>query len=102
MRLFIDRYHINNFLFTNKKGDKLYAKLVYRVVVKYISKISSISKKSPLILRHTFATHMLNNGADINAIKELLGHANLSATQVYTHNSIDQLKSVYKQAHPRA
>ena len=102
LRLFIDRYHINNFLFTNKKGDKLYAKLVYRVVVKYISKISSISKKSPHILRHTFATHMLNNGADINAIKELLGHANLSATQVYTHNSIDQLKSVYKQAHPRA
>ena len=80
----------------------MYAKLVYRVVSKYIGEISSVNKKSPHILRHTFATHMLNNGADINAIKELLGHANLSATEVYTHNTIEKLKSVYKQAHPRA
>ena len=75
---------------------------MYRIVNKYIGEISSVSKKSPHILRHTFATHMLNNGADINAIKELLGHANLSATQVYTHNTIEKLKTVYKQAHPRA
>ena len=102
LKNFINRYDVNCFLFSSKEGKKLYTKLVYRVVKKYISKISSISKKSPHILRHTFATHMLNNGADINAIKELLGHVNLSATQVYTHNSIDQLKSVYKQAHPRA
>ena len=83
-------------------GNKLYTKLVYRIVNKYIGEISSVNKKSPHILRHTFATHMLNNGADINAIKELLGHANLSATQVYTHNTIEKLKTVYKQAHPRA
>ena len=84
------------------KGGGLYHKLVYRLVKKYIGQVCSINKKSPHILRHTFATHMLNNGADINAIKELLGHANLSATQVYTHNSIKKLKSVYNQAHPRA
>ena len=89
-------------LFTNLKKQRVYNKLVYRVVKKYISKISSIDKNSPHILRHTFATHMLNNGADINAIKELLGHANLSATQVYTHNTIDKLKIIYQQAHPRA
>jgi integrase/recombinase XerC len=99
---FIKKYDLNQSLFTNLGGTKVYNKLVYRVVKKYISKISSVSKKSPHILRHTFATHMLNNGADINAIKELLGHANLSATQVYTHNTIGKLKSIYKQAHPRA
>jgi len=99
---FIKNNHKNHFLFTNLDGVKLYTKLVYRVVNKYIAKISSVNKKSPHILRHTFATHMLNNGADINAIKELLGHANLSATQVYTHNTIEKLKIVYKQAHPRA
>ena len=102
LQLFIEKNNIDNYLFTNQKGEKLYTKLVYRVVKRYISKISSINKKSPHVLRHTFATHMLNNGADINAIKELLGHANLSATQVYTHNTIEKLKSVYKQAHPRA
>ena len=80
----------------------MYSKLVYRVVRKYLSKITSINKKSPHILRHTFATHMLNNGADINAIKDLLGHSNLNATQVYTHNTVEKLKSIYKQAHPRA
>jgi len=102
LELFIKKYKINNYLFTNLKGKKVYTKLVYRVVKKYIGKISTISKKSPHILRHTFATHMLNHGADINAIKELLGHANLSATQVYTHNTIEKLKTIYKQAHPRA
>ena len=99
---FIVNNQKNHFLFTNLDGMKLYTKLVYRLVNKYIAKISSVNKKSPHILRHTFATHMLNNGADINAIKELLGHANLSATQVYTHNTIEKLKIVYKQAHPRA
>ena len=99
---FIEKNKKNQFLFTNLGGKKLYAKLVYRIVNKYIGEISSVNKKSPHILRHTFATHMLNNGADINAIKELLGHANLSATQVYTHNTIEKLKTVYKQAHPRA
>jgi integrase/recombinase XerC len=99
---FIVNNQKNHFLFTNLDGMKLYTKLVYRLVNKYIAKISSVNKKSPHILRHTFATHMLNNGADINAIKELLGHANLSATQVYTHNTIEKLKTVYKQAHPRA
>ena len=99
---FIENNQKNDFLFTNLEGDKLYNKLVYRLVNKYIGEISSVNKKSPHILRHTFATHMLNNGADINAIKELLGHANLSATQVYTHNTIEKLKTVYKQAHPRA
>ena len=102
LQFFIENYKIDNYLFTNLGGTKVYTKLVYRVVNKYIGKISSINKKSPHILRHTFATHMLNNGADINAIKELLGHSNLSATQVYTHNTIEKLKSVYKQAHPRA
>jgi len=102
IKLFTKKNDVNNYLFTNLGGTKVYTKLVYRVVKKYIGKISSINKKSPHILRHTFATHMLNNGADINAIKELLGHANLSATQVYTHNTIEKLKSVYKQAHPRA
>ena len=102
LKYFIKNYDLENFLFSSLDGKKLYAKLVYRVVKKYIGIISSVNKKSPHILRHTFATHMLNNGADINAIKELLGHANLSATQVYTHNTIQKLKSVYKQAHPRA
>ena len=102
LQIFVKKHNLNNYLFTNLGGTKVYTKLVYRVVKKYIGKISSVNKKSPHILRHTFATHMLNNGADINAIKELLGHANLSATQVYTHNTIEKLKTVYKQAHPRA
>jgi len=102
INIFIESDKKNTYLFTDSEGKKLYTKLVYRTVNKYIGKISSVNKKSPHILRHTFATHMLNNGADINAIKELLGHANLSATQVYTHNTIEKLKTVYKQAHPRA
>ena len=92
----------NSYFFVTQKGKKVYEKLVYRTVNSYLGKVSTLRKKSPHVLRHTFATHMLNNGADLNAIKELLGHANLAATQIYTHNTIDQLKSIYKQAHPRA
>lgn len=90
------------FLLLTLKGKKLYPSLLYRMVNHYLGQVTSLDKKSPHVLRHTFATHMLNNGADLNAIKELLGHESLSATQVYTHNSIDKLKKVYKQAHPRA
>lgn len=89
-------------LLVTKKGKPIYAKLIYKVVNHYLSLVSTIKKKSPHVLRHTFATHMLNNGADLNTIKELLGHANLSATQVYTHNSFEKLKQVYNNAHPRA
>ncbi len=92
----------SSYLFTSDKTNQISTKKVYRLVKKYLGLVTSLDKKSPHILRHTFATHLLNNGADINAIKELLGHANLSATQVYTHNTIDKLKTVYKQAHPRA
>ena len=89
-------------LFATDKGEKLYQKFVYRKVKQYLSLVTSQGKKSPHVLRHTFATHMLDNGAELNAIKEMLGHASLSATQVYTHNSIEKLKNVYKQAHPRS
>lgn len=89
-------------LILTDKGNKIYPKFVYRKVNYYLSQVTSMSKKSPHVLRHTFATHMLNNGADLNTIKEILGHANLSATQIYTHNSIEKLKNIYKQAHPRA
>jgi integrase/recombinase XerC len=102
LKNFISENNLSKFLFTDINHKKLYSKKVYRIVNYYISKVSSLKKKSPHILRHSFATHMLNNGADINAIKELLGHANLSATQIYTHNSIAKLKSVHNQAHPKA
>lgn len=92
----------NPFLFLTKRGKQTYHKLVYRVINKYLSYVSTNAKKSPHTLRHSFATIMLNKGAELNSIKEILGHANLSATQVYTHNSIDKLKTIYKQAHPRA
>lgn len=92
----------HDYFFVTDKGNKMYEKFVYRVVNKYLNFVTTIEKKSPHILRHTFATHMLNNGADLNTIKELLGHANLAATQVYTHNTFEKLKSIYKQAHPRA
>jgi integrase/recombinase XerC len=88
--------------FVSDKGNKLYDKYVYNTVRKYLSMVTTIEKKSPHILRHTFATHMLNHGADLNSIKEFLGHANLSATQIYTHNSFEKLKKIYEQAHPRA
>jgi integrase/recombinase XerC len=87
--------------FVTDNGNKLYEKFVYRKVNYYLSMVSSKQKKSPHILRHTFATHMLNNGADLNSIKEILGHENLSATQVYTHNTFQKLKSIHKQSHPR-
>jgi len=89
-------------LFLTEKGKPIYPKLVYRIVKANLSKVTTLEKKSPHVLRHTFATHLLNNGAELNAIKELLGHANLSATQIYTHSSFEKLKKVYKQAHPRA
>jgi integrase/recombinase XerC len=91
----------NSFLFEMKNGKKMYEKFVYRLVNNYLSIVTTIDKKSPHVLRHTFATHMLNNGADLNTIKELLGHANLAATQVYTHNTVEKLKSIHKQAHPK-
>ena len=89
-------------LFVTNKGKKLYPRYVYNVVHKIISKVSTMEQRSPHVLRHTFATHLTNSGAELNAIKELLGHANLSATQIYTHNSIARLKDVYKKAHPKS
>lgn len=91
----------HSYLILTDKGNKLYEKFVYRKVNNYLSLVSSKQKKSPHILRHTFATHMLNNGADLNAIKELLGHENLAATQIYTHNTFQKLKSIHQQSHPR-
>jgi integrase/recombinase XerC len=88
--------------FITAKGNKLYDKFVYNIVKRYLTMVTTIEKRSPHVLRHSFATHMLNHGADLTSIKELLGHANLSATQVYTHNTFEKLKKVYKQAHPRA
>ena len=102
IKIFSQKKSVNLLLFTNFEGLTLSPKQVYNLVNKYIGMVTSLDKKSPHILRHTFATHMLNNGADINAIKEILGHSNLSATQIYTHNTIDRLKTIYKQAHPRA
>ncbi|MES2131518.1 MAG: site-specific tyrosine recombinase/integron integrase [Bacteroidota bacterium] len=91
----------NPMLLVNENGKNLTESYIYSSVKKYLGKSTTLTKRSPHILRHTFATHLLNNGADINAVKDLLGHANLSATQVYTHNTIDKLKKSYKQAHPR-
>ncbi|MBN2745442.1 MAG: tyrosine-type recombinase/integrase [Bacteroidales bacterium] len=89
-------------MFLTPKGNAMYPKFVYRMVNDKLNNVTTQKKKSPHVLRHSFATHMLNNGADLNTIKEILGHESLSATQIYTHNNIDQLKSVYKQAHPKA
>jgi integrase/recombinase XerC len=92
----------DDYFFVREKGQKLYPKAIYRVINYYLKLVTSIDKKSPHVIRHSFATHMLNHGADLNAIKELLGHSNLSATQVYTHNTFEKLTRIYKQAHPRA
>ncbi len=89
------------YIFLTNKGNKLYPKFVYRKINYYLSILTNLQKKSPHVLRHTFATHMLNNGAGLETLKEILGHANLSATQIYTHNSFDELNKIYKQAHPR-
>lgn len=91
----------NDCFIVKSDGVKLYEKLVYRIVKRYLSLVTTLKKKSPHVLRHTFATHMLNKGADLAAIKELLGHSSLAATQLYTHNSIAQLKDVHKKAHPK-
>ena len=108
LKLYSDRvkeHNENNMIpevFATNKGTKMYPKFVYNLVNKYLSHISTSDKKGPHVLRHTFATHLSNQGADLNAIKELLGHSNLSATQIYTHNTIDKLKKVYQNAHPKA
>lgn len=88
-------------LFVTPKGQKLYPKYVYNLVSKNLALVTTLQKKSPHILRHSFATHLVNNGADLNAVKELLGHSSLASTQVYVHNSIQKLKDVHKQAHPK-
>ncbi|SFD12079.1 tyrosine-type recombinase/integrase [Flavobacterium phragmitis] len=90
-----------DYFFISKKGLKLSESFVYRLINSYFSRVSEKVKKSPHVLRHTFATHLLNNGADLNSVKELLGHSSLASTQVYTHNSLAELKKVYKGAHPR-
>jgi len=94
---FDNPYYINTI-----KGTKSYPKMIYRIVTSNLNKITTNEKKNPHTLRHTYATHLLNNGADLNAVKELLGHANLSATQIYTHNTFSKLNRIYKLAHPRA
>ena len=91
----------NDFFFLTKKGLKLNDSFVYRLINTYFSTVSEKVKKSPHILRHTFATHLLNNGADLNSVKELLGHSSLASTQIYTHSSLSELKKVYEEAHPR-
>lgn len=94
--------NIDTNLFLTSKGKKMYPKLVYNIVTKYMKLVSTSQNKSPHVLRHSFATHLMNSGADLNAVKELLGHSSLSATQVYTHNSIEKLKEVYQKTHPKA
>lgn len=98
----LEKIKDTDYLFLTKKGVKIYENLVYRIINEYFSKASTKVKKSPHMLRHSFATHLLNQGADLNAVKELLGHTSLAATQVYTHSSITELKKVYTHAHPRS
>ena len=94
--------HPNGPLIVNNNGGEAYPMLIYRTVRDYLNRLTSVDKKSPHVLRHTFATHLLNKGADLNAVKDLLGHSSLAATQVYTHNSLDKLKAAFDQAHPKA
>ena len=97
----LNPFHSHSLLLTDK-GEPCYPMFIQRLVKKYLGEVSTLEKLSPHVLRHSYATHLLNRGADLNAIKELLGHANLAATQVYTHNSMEKLKEIYKQAHPKA
>jgi integrase/recombinase XerC len=92
----------HDYLFVTNKGRPCYPKMVYRIVKKYLDQFTTTDKKSPHVLRHTYATHLLNKGAEINAVKDLLGHSSLAATQVYTHNSIEKIKKAFDQAHPKA
>ena len=100
-KLLLEKGLFSEYLFVLKNGNTLYPKFVYRLINSYFGNVTDIDKSSPHVLRHTFATHMLNNGAGLETLKELLGHANLSATQVYTHNTFSQLTKVYSQTHPR-
>ena len=93
---------VNNYIAVTEKGKTLQPKAVYTFVKFYLSQVTTLQKKSPHVLRHSFATHLMNNGADLNAVKELLGHSSLAATQVYTHNTIEKLKEVFAKAHPKA
>lgn len=109
-QLFLDYIEIRNaeienrtpYLFVRKNGKQLYHRMVYAIVNKHLSKVKTLSMKSPHVLRHSFATVMLNNGAEINSVKSLLGHASLASTQIYTHVTFKELKKVYNNAHPRA
>ena len=101
IRLKTKKFKESNYLFTTNSGDILYAKFVYRLVNSYLQGVTSVLKKSPHVIRHAFATHMINAGADLNAVKEILGHASLTSTQIYTHSSAKHLKVIYNQAHPR-
>jgi integrase/recombinase XerC len=91
----------NEYLLVNKSGKRLYPKYLYRAVRKWLSEVTTIDQRSPHILRHSFATHLMNEGAELNSVKELLGHASLAATQVYTHNTIEKLKDIHKKSHPK-
>ena len=92
----------NEFFVVTNNGEQVYPMFIYRLVRMYLDQVTTVDKRSPHVLRHTFATHLLNKGADLNAIKDLLGHTSLAATQVYTHNSIDKLKAIFDQAHPKS